>query len=237
MWEVIVDTLINAGEVLNVYWPKLLASLVILIGGWAIARLLKWLIIRGLKIAKLDVVAKKAGIEGFLEKGGMKKNAIELLGALAYWIALIICLVMVLGLWNIDIGLSGTLVPFLPKIFAALVILILGLFIASIVEDLVRAAAAHSEVKYAYYVGKVVKWVLVVFIVLTAVQQLEIQTEFITWGFLIILASICLGLSLAFGLGAKEVVALKLKFWVEKMDAEAKETAEKLAKEEGKSGE
>ena len=34
MWEAIVDTLINAGEVLNVYWPKLLASLVILIGGW-----------------------------------------------------------------------------------------------------------------------------------------------------------------------------------------------------------
>jgi len=233
MWEAIVDTLINAGEVLNAYWPKLVASLVILIGGWAIARLLKWLIIRGLKIAKLDVVAKKAGIEAFLAKGGMKKTSIDLLGALAYWIALIICLVMVLGIWDIDIGLSNTLVPFLPKVFAALVILILGLFIASIVEDLVRAGAAHSDIKYAYYVGKVVKWVLVVFIVLTAVQQLEIQTEFITWGFLIILASVCLAMSLAIGLGAKEVVAGKLKGWIDRMDLEAKEAGKKVGEEEG----
>ena len=154
------------------------------------------------------------------------------LGALAYWIALIICLVMVLGIWDIDIGLSNTLVPFLPKVFAALVILILGLFIASIVEDLVRAGAAHSGVKYAYYVGKVVKWVLVVFIVLTAVQQLEIQTEFITWGFLIILGSVCLAMSLANGLGSREVVASKLRGWVEKMDVEAQEAAEKVAEEE-----
>jgi hypothetical protein len=232
MWEAIVDTLVDAGVVLNVYWPKLVASLVILVGGWAIARLLKWLIVRGLKIAKLDVVAKKAGIEAFLEKGGMKKTSIDLLAALAYWIALIICLVMVLGIWDIDIGLSNTLVPFLPKVFAALVILILGLFIASIVEDLIRAGAAHSGVKYAYYVGKSVKWVLVVFIVLTAVQQLEIQTEFITWGFLIILASVCLALSLAAGLGAKEVVARKLHGLVDRMETEAQEAAEKVVEDE-----
>lgn len=231
MWEAIMNTLVDAGEVLNVYWPKLVASLVILVGGWIVARMLKWLIIRGLKIAKIDVVAKKAGIEAFLEKGGMKKDSIELLGALVYWIALIIFLVMVLGIWDIDIGLSSTLVPFLPKVFASLVILILGLFIASIVEDLVRAAAAHSEVRYAYYVGKVVKWVLVVFIVLTAVQQLEIQTEIITWGFLIMLASICLGLSLAFGLGARDVVAGKLQAWIAKMDDEAEKTARKLEEE------
>ena len=68
-------------------------------------------------------------------------------------------------------------------------------------------------------------------------QQLEIQTEFITWGFLIILASVCFALSLAFGLGAKDVVAGKLKALIDKMDVEAKETVEKVVEGEDKAGE
>ena len=196
MWDTLLEPLRGLVDALSARGPKLLATLVILIGGWIIAKVLKIAILRGFRLIKLDVVAEKAGIEGFLKRGGAKKTSIEILGSLVYWIALIIFLVMVLSLWNIDIGLQTTLVPFLPKVFAALVILILGLFVASLVEDVVRATATNAGIHYAYVLSKALKWILVVFVVMTSIQQLEVETEFLSIGFLIVLGSLGLGLAL-----------------------------------------
>ncbi len=232
MWEAIMEPLTRFVEVLNTNWPKLVATLLLLIGGWVVAKVLKVAIVRGLKLAKLDMIAEKAGIEGFLKKGGMEQTSVELLGTLIFWISLIIILVMVLGIWNIDIGLSSTLVPFLPKVFAALVILILGLFIASLIEDVVRAYAANAEIQYAFFLAKLVKWIIVVFVVLTSIQQLEIETQLISWGFLVILGSLGLGTALAIGLGAKDIVAKKLGAFVEEMDKQQADAGVKPAKGE-----
>ena len=221
MWDTLLEPLRGLVDALSARGPKLLATLVILIGGWIIAKVLKIAILRGFRLIKLDVVAEKAGIEGFLKRGGAKKTSIEILGSLVYWIALIIFLVMVLSLWNIDIGLQTTLVPFLPKVFAALVILILGLFVASLVEDVVRATATNAGIHYAYVLSKALKWILVVFVVMTSIQQLEVETEFLSIGFLIVLGSLGLGLALAIGLGSREIAAKKLARWIEKMEQEA----------------
>ncbi len=221
MWDTLLEPLRGLVDALSARGPKLLATLVILIGGWIIAKVLKIVILRGFRLIKLDFVAEKAGIEGFLKRGGAKKTSIEILGSLVYWIALIIFLVMVLSLWNIDIGLQTTLVPFLPKVFAALVILILGLFVASLVEDVVRATATNAGIHYAYVLSKALKWILVVFVVMTSIQQLEVETEFLSIGFLIVLGSLGLGLALAIGLGSREIAAKKLARWIEKMEQEA----------------
>jgi hypothetical protein len=220
MLETIQESLVPITNIFYANWGNLLATLVILVLGWIIAKVLKIMVVRGFKLVKLDVVAEKAGIEAFLRKGGMQSSSIEILGVLIYWIALILFLMMILAIWNIDIGLSGTLVPFLPKIFAALVILLLGLFIASIIEDIVRTTAANAEIRYAFALAKTVKWILVIFIVLTAVQQLELETKLISWGFLIILGSLGLGLGLAIGLGAKDVVAKRIEAWVVKLETD-----------------
>ena len=221
MWNTLIEPLEGLLEMLVARSPKLLATLVILIGGWIVAKLLKIAIVRGFRLIKLDVVAEKAGIEAFLRRGGMKKTAIEILGSLVYWIALLVFMVMILSLWNIDIGLQMTLLPFLPKVFAALVIFILGLFIASLVEDVVRATAANAGIRYAFVLSKILKWILVVFVVMTAIQQLEVETQFLSIGFLIILGSLGLGVALAIGLGAREIASAKIGSWVKKMEQEA----------------
>ncbi len=223
MWEGILEPLRRLADLMNENWSNILATLLLLFGGWILARGIRILLVRGLRIARIDLVAEKAGIEEFLRKGGIKQDAVELLGALVYWISIIIIFLMVMRVWQIEVGLSDTLVPFLPRIFVSLVILILGLYIASFVGDMVRTAAANAEVAYARLLGQTIRYVLVVFVVLTALQQLGIETELISFAFLIILASICLGMALAIGLGSKDVVARKLQQWVDKVEAEGEE--------------
>ena len=108
------------------------------------------------------------------------------------------------------------------KVVAALVILILGLFIASLIEDLVRATAANAGLHYSFILSKLIKWILIVFVVMTAIQQLEIQTEFLSIGFLIILGSVGLGMALAIGLGAKDAVGKRIESWLEHLETESK---------------
>jgi hypothetical protein len=223
MWEAILEPLRRLADLMNENWTNIIATLLLLFGGWVLARGIRLLLVRGLRIARLDLVAEKAGIEDFLKKGGIKQDAVELLGVLVYWIAMIILLVMVMKVWEIEVGLTNTLVPFLPRVFVALVILILGLYIASFVGDMVRMAAANAEVAYARLLGQVIRYVLVIFVVLTALQQLGIETELISYGFLLILGSLCLGMGLAIGLGAKDVVAKRLEAWISRVEAEARE--------------
>lgn len=222
MWEGILEPLRRLADVMNENWSNILATLLLLFGGWVLARGIRVLLVRGLRIARIDLVAEKAGIEEFLRKGGIKQDAVELLGALVYWISIIIIFLMVMRVWQIEVGLSDTLVPFLPRIFVSLVILILGLYIASFVGDMVRTAAANAEVAYARLLGQTIRYVLVTFVVLTALQQLGIETELISYAFLIILASICLGMALAIGLGAKDVVGKKLQEWVDGVEEEGR---------------
>jgi hypothetical protein len=222
MWEGILEPLRKLAELMNENWTNILATLLLLFGGWMVARGVRILLVRGLRIARLDLVAEKAGIEEFLRKGGIKQDAVELLGALVYWIGIIIIFLMVMRVWHIEVGLSETLVPFLPRIFVALVILILGLYIASFVGDMVRTAAANAEVAYARLLGQTIRYVLVIFVVLTSLQQLGIETKLISYAFLMVLGSICLGMALAIGLGAKDVVARKLQEWVDRVEAENK---------------
>jgi len=220
MWEAILEPLKKLGELAADNGTNILATLLLLFGGWIVARGIRLLLVRGLRIARIDLVAEKAGIEEFLRKGGIKQDAVELLGALCYWISIIVIFLMVMKVWKLEVGLSVTLVPFLPRLLISLVILILGLYIASFLGDMVRTAAANAEVSYARLLGQIVQYVLVVSIVLTALQQLGIETELISYGFLLILGSLCLGMGLALGLGAKDVVAKRLEAWVQKLERE-----------------
>ncbi len=223
MWDAILEPLRRLVDVLNANWSNIVMTILVLLGGWLVARAIRVLLVRGLRIARLDLVAEKAGIEEFLKKGGIKQDAVDLLGALVYWIIIIIILLTVMQIWGVGDELSTTLVPFLPRIFVSLVILILGLYIASFVGDLVRTTSANAEIMYAKMLGQVIHYILVIFVVLTALQQLGIETKLISWGFLLILGSLCLGGALALGLGAKDVVRRRLEAW----EAEAEKDAKK----------
>ncbi|MCZ6760437.1 MAG: hypothetical protein O7D29_08715, partial [Gemmatimonadetes bacterium] len=65
----------------NIFW-----ALVILLGGWIVAKIAKATVSRGLKLVRFPVFAEKAGIDGFLEKGGATRSATDLLALLVYWL-------------------------------------------------------------------------------------------------------------------------------------------------------
>ena len=184
------------------------AAILILIGGWILARVLKLLAIRLLLAIHFDVAAEKAGLEDLFLRGKIRQSPVELLGELVYWmlmLAIFMAAVNTLGLQAASQLLNDLLLYF-PRIFAAIFILVLGFFFANFVSGVVRVGAAHLQWIRADLLGQMVRYLIIVIVSAMALEELNIASEIVTAAFIILFGSACLALALAFGLGCKEMV-------------------------------
>ena len=191
------------------YLPVLLGALLILIVGWIVAKIIRSIVNGGLKLVRFDALADKAGISEVLRKGELKITARQVVSSLVYWLIIIMVLVMAanaLGLPKASDILSN-LFAYVPKVIAALLVLVVAMFLASFVSGIVRIAANNAKLPKPEMLAGISKWAIIIFAVTISLAQLDIAPLLVTTTFNIILGGIVLALALAFGLGGKDAAA------------------------------
>jgi hypothetical protein len=191
------------------YLPVLLGALVILIAGWIVAKAIKRMLDWLLKTIRFDTLADKAGISAILRKGDLKISAREVVSSLVYWLIMIMVLVMTvdaLGLPKAS-DVLATLFAYVPNVIAALLVLVVAMFLASFVSGIVHTAAGNANLPRPEIFAGVSRWAIIIFAVTISLGELGIATLLVTTTFNIILGGVCLALSLAFGLGGKDAAA------------------------------
>jgi hypothetical protein len=191
------------------YLPVLLGALVILIVGWIVAKAIRRIVDWLLKTIRFDTLADKAGISEILRKGDLKISARAVVSGIVYWLIIIMVLVMTvdaLGLPKAS-DVLASLFAYVPKVIAALLVLVVAMFLASFVSGIVRIAAGNAKLPKPALLAGISRWAIIVFAVTISLAQLDIAPLLVTTTFNIILGSICLALALAFGLGGKDAAA------------------------------
>jgi len=191
------------------YLPTLLGALIILIVGWIVAKAIKAIIDALLKAVRFDTLADKAGVSRVLEKGDIKISAREVVSRLVYWLIMIMVLVMTvdaLGLPKAS-DVLASLFAYVPKVIAALLVLIVAMFLASFVSGIVRMAAGNANLPKPGLFAGISRWAIIIFAVTISLVELGIAPLLVTATFNIILGGIVLALALAFGLGGKDAAA------------------------------
>jgi hypothetical protein len=191
------------------FLPRLLLALILLVLGFAFARLLRRLVTRGLRLLKADVAAEKAGIEDFLVQGGVRFTTVTLAGSLVYWainLTVILAALTVLGIATAGQTISR-LVLHVPAVITAVVVLILGTLLGQFVGALTQAYLANLGVAGARALGLVARWAVVVFVIAVSLEQLSIGGQVLVSAFQIAFGALCLALALAFGLGGRQWAA------------------------------
>ncbi len=203
--QFILTPLQNAVNQLMTFVPVILGALLILFIGSIIAKLIEEIIIRVLKVITLDKIADQIHLSGVLAKGGIRRKLSELIGGIVYWIVMLAFVMTALNALNLTVAaeLFEKIVSFLPNVIAAVFILIVGVFASAFLATTVRTAASNAGILQAHLLGQGVQTVMVVFTMVAALQQLQIQ--FVGEVFLIILAGISLGAAISFGLGCKDM--------------------------------
>jgi hypothetical protein len=191
------------------YLPVLLGALIILIVGWIVAKAIRRLVDWLLKAVRFDTLADKAGISEILRKGDLKITAREVVSSIVYWLIIIMVLVMTVDALGLpkSSDILESLFAYVPKVIAALLVLVVAMFLASFVSGIVRTAAGNANLPKPQILAGICRWAIIIFAVTISLEQLGIAPLLVTATFNIILGGIVLALALAFGLGGKDAAA------------------------------
>jgi Mechanosensitive ion channel, conserved TM helix len=201
----------SAGEFL----PRLALAVAVLIAGWLFAKAVRFAVVKGLRAINFNVLTERAGMDGFLAQGGIGADTTGIFGVLVYWLVILATLVIAfngLGLTYIT-DLLGKVVLFVPKIIVALLILAFGAYFARFVGKAIETYCRNVGLHDGDLLGRLAQYALLVFVVLIALDQMNVGGDIIRQSFLILLAGVVLALSLAFGLGGREWAARLLERW------------------------
>lgn len=195
--------------------PRLGLALLILVVGYFVARAVRFLIVKALRAGNFHVLSDRAGMDGFLRDGGVSADTTEIIGLLCYWIVILAALVIGfngLGL-NYITDLLVKVLLFVPKVIVAVVILAFGAYFARFIGNAICAYAKKLQLQDAELLGRLAQYAIATFVVLIALDQMNIGGDIVRQTFLIVLAGLVLALALAFGIGGKDWAAEILERW------------------------
>ena len=205
--EVIVDSFNKFLGKVATFLPNLLAMVTILIMGFLIAWIVKKFIFRFLKAIQLDKVSERWGLAEVLSKRGLTYSPAILLSRFFYWVIVLITLIM--GINALDVAATQNLIAhffnYLPHLFAAILILIVGYLIAIFLGQAVLISAVNAQMESAKLLSSSVRWFIIILSLTMALYHLGIAEKVIIAAFTIIFGGIVLALAISFGWGGREL--------------------------------
>jgi len=172
-----------------------------------------------LKAIQFESLSKTSGFDNFLKRAELKLTATEIFGEFVRWFIILVgfmASVNVLGLQPV-VGVLISIIGYIPKVFAAALILGAGFIIGRLVDGLVRGALSTVAHDSARQVGKLAYWAVVVLAFFAALDQLKIAPALTASIFQTISWASALAIGLMVGLGAKDLVSKILLEWYEKI--------------------
>ena len=186
--------------------PELIIALIIFAIGWVLAALFEKLVESIFKALKIDAALKSAGMEEVVKRAGYNLNSGLFVGALVKWFIIVVFLMASFGVLGLDQVNSflAQVVNYIPQVIVAVLILMVSVVIANALQKAVVASARAAHVKSSELLGRVTKWSIWIFAILTALITLGIAPTLIQMILTAIFAGGALALGLAFGLGGKD---------------------------------
>jgi len=200
---------------IGAFMPRLAISLGVLVAGWLIAKAFRYSVVKALRALNFNVLTERAGVDGFLQQGGTEKDTTYLLGWIAYAIALLVSLIIAfnsLGLTQVT-DLLSKLLLFVPKMLVALLVIVFGSYFSRFVGTTVQGYCRGADISDGDLLGRVARYAVLTFVLLLAIDHLDISGGLIQQTFLILLAGFVFAGALAFGLGARDHAAGLLHRW------------------------
>lgn len=190
------------------FLPNFFIGVLILLVGWLFGVILGRATIQIFEILGLEKFFAKVGLERLSRKSGHRLSVGVIAGAIVRWtviIAFALAAANVFGLHYVSSFLVGIL-NYLPSVFIAGFILIVGNVLANFVEKLIDGSVRAAGLRVSI-AGTIAKYAIMVTAVLAALNQLDIVTSFTNTIFIGFIGAVSLAIGLAFGLGGKDAAA------------------------------
>lgn len=199
------ETAHNLGAMVTQFLPHLIAMVIIIVVGGFIAWILKVIVRRVLAFVRFEQISETAGLTQMLSKTELPL-ATELLSRLVFWVVWVAFWLVGLNALRIS-ALQQEIARFfffLPQIFVAVVILIVGVLIANFLGRATLLAAVNANWPSPRLLSGVVRFLIIVIAITMALERIGLGRGVVIVAFAIAFGAVMLGLALAFGLGGRD---------------------------------
>jgi len=188
------------------FLPRLIVMLMLAFAGWVIAYVVKVVLRSFLGLIKFDRLSENVGASHLLTQAALP-SAAELLIRFVFWVVwlgFILLGVSVLGILGLQEQISNIFL-FVPRLFAALVILFIGLLTASFFSRAALLAAVNANVPSPRVLSLAVRSIIIAFVLSIVFEELGLAEQTMLVAFGIAFGALMLGLAIAFGMGGRDL--------------------------------
>lgn len=186
--------------------PSFVNGLIILIVGYLISRLARWLVRLILREIRFDHLAQRTGITNALETLGVRIPLSEVIAQVVFFFLLLSFAISAFGLMRLSAiaDLLQSVLRFVPRAISAGIIIIFGSMLARFLGATITAVTENVNITYGRVLGKIIEYAVLAFVIVLAISTLGVDTTILTSSLTIIIASTGLAIALTFALGARE---------------------------------
>jgi len=199
--ETLKTSIMNAVDALGRFVPNFVAGLIILLIGIIVASLLKQAVVSILKALKLEAFLKRYGVPELKDEYSWA----NILAEIVRWFVIIVFLIPTADVWGLPrvITILNEFLLYLPNVFVAAIIAMVGFVFARLSHDVVMASMKQVDVKTAATIATVTKWAVGIFVILAVLTQLGVAADLIRILFTGVIAMFAIAGGIAFGLGGQ----------------------------------
>lgn len=207
--EVGLQSLVALGESVMSSLPSIIGAIFMIILGWIIAKILSYVVRKALKLIGFDKLSEKLNLDEVLNKASITVTPSKVVGKFVYWVIMLLFFVTAsdtLG-WSVVSSSIGDLISYLPQLFSAIVIFVIGFYIASFVKKGLKGVLESLSVASSHMISAFAFYIIIVIITITALDQAGIDIAILTSNVTIIVGGIVLAFAVSFGIGSRDVLS------------------------------
>lgn len=189
--------------------PKLTGALLILLAGWWIARFVRRVVQKVLAALNLDKMVERLNDIDIVQRSGVNIRVSGLIAQTVFYMLMLIFMVAatdVLGVSAVTQMVSD-LLNYIPALFSAGVVFLLGLFLADIIRNAALTAMQSLGIPSAKMLATAIFYFLFITVAVSALSQAKINTGFIASNLTVVIGAGALAFAFGYGLAARDLVA------------------------------
>jgi hypothetical protein len=203
VWSALVDL----GDRLAAVLPALLVALTLLVLGLVLASIARAVVGRTTRALGLDGGMERWGLAAPLRRAGILRRPSDGIALVCFWSIFVLFACLAIDALGVPGAGSATafVFAFLPPLFAAVLIVVVGWLVANFVSQGLLIAAVNAGLPEARLLARAARWAILLFAVATALTHIGIGKEMVLVAFGITFGGLVFALALAFGLGGRGI--------------------------------
>jgi hypothetical protein len=184
--------------------PGLLVMAILVALGLVVGLLARALVSAIARAVGFNRHMERWGMAASLRRAGVLRSPAEALGVVAFWVVFLVFASLGIDALGVaGTGATGLLFEFLPTLFAALLILLVGWLMANFLSQRILIAAVNAGLPEARLLARAAHWGVLLFAIAMALTHLGIGRSMVLVAFGITFGGLVFALALAFGLGGR----------------------------------